>query len=49
MVPPTHTVYEELDHLTTAPESDSILEEPHRELRDEDAYDAQILAGLVTF
>jgi hypothetical protein len=48
MVPPVHTVYAELDQLFA--ESDVrylVGEEPRRDISDEDAYDSQILAGLV--
>jgi hypothetical protein len=49
IVPPTHTIYEELEELNTSLESDAILHEPLRDLHEEDDYDAQILAGLVSF
>jgi hypothetical protein len=48
MVPPNHTLYEELDHLLA--DSDTrypIIPEHREEGSDEDAYDSQILAGLV--
>ena len=48
MVPPVHAVYAQLDQPFAESDVRPLMgEEPRQDISDEDAYDAQILAGLV--